>query len=143
MRLFSGLRHLSIFIVLFASCSLAQRDVPDAVRTTFQAKYPGEDDPDWHRDDHGNFEAHFKTDGRHLRADFNPDGSWIETEESIDKDDLPKAVRDWIEAEHENDDITEIERVEHHSKGLFFDIEFKRKGKNLDVEVRENGTVIR
>ena len=129
-------------LVLFSCNSGIRAQAPDAVKKTFQAKYPGENDPDWHQDDHGYYEAHFKIDGIKYRADFNADGSWVETETSIDKDELPKAIRDVIKDKFDDEDITEVEKVESASKGTFYDVEFKRKGKNKDVEFRANGTII-
>lgn len=122
----------------------AQNDstTPEVVKKTFQTKYPGEDDPDWEKDDHGNWESHFKMDGISYRADFSPDGAWIETETSIDKDDLPQAIKDIIKAKYPDDEITEVEKVMHHSKGTFYDVEFKQKGKNHDVEFDPSGKVI-
>ena len=128
--------------LLFIGCAFAQKDAPREVQIAFEKKYPGENDPDWHKDSNGNFESHFKKDGKSYRADFSPDGNWIETERSIKKDDLPKAVKNTIESSYKDWEITEIEEVEHFSKGKFYDVEFKQKGKNKDVEVNENGTII-
>jgi hypothetical protein len=116
--------------------------VPDAVKKTFQAKYPGENDPDWEIDANGNFESHFKIDGIKYRADFSPNGSWIETETSIDKKDLPDAIKAKIKSDYNDSEITEIEKVEHHSKGTFYDVEFKREGKNKDVEFDASGNIL-
>ncbi len=115
---------------------------PEAVRITFQKKYPGENDPDWHVDSHGNYESRFRIKGIRHRADFNANGDWIETEVSIDKDELPKAIQDAIDRDYPDEKITEIERVESAAKGLFYDVEFKRKGKNMDIEFNEAGIKI-
>ncbi|MGS2726247.1 PepSY-like domain-containing protein [Psychroserpens sp. BH13MA-6] len=139
-------KHITIltFIILaiFGCQNSVIAQAPEAVKATFQKMYPGENDPDWHQDDHGNYESHFKIDGIKYRADFSKNGQWIETETSIDKDDLPKAIKDKIKADYEDEEITEVEKVEHHSKGTFYDVEFKRKGKNKDVEFRANGDII-
>ena len=133
---------LFLNIFLFSCKQNANAQAPDSVKKTFQAMYPGENDPDWHKDDNGNYESNFKIDGIKYRADFKPTGEWIETESSIDFDELPQPIRDKIKSEYDKSDITEIEKVEHHSKGLFYDVEFKRKGKNKDVEMTANGKVI-
>lgn len=127
--------------ILFSCNNNANSQTPEAVKQTFKAKYPGENDPDWHVDSNGNYESHFKIDGIKYRADFKPNGSWIETESSIDKKDLPKAIRDKIENDFDGD-ISEIEKVDHHAKGVFYDVEFKQKGKNKDVEFKADGTII-
>ncbi|WP_432410926.1 PepSY-like domain-containing protein [Rasiella sp. SM2506] len=115
---------------------------PEAVQVAFQTKYPGENDPDWHLDAHGNYEANFKKKGEKYRADFNPDGTWVETENSIKKKNLPTSIKDKIEKEYSEYEITEVERVDHATKGVFYDVEFKQKGKNKDVMFTEDGTVI-
>lgn len=133
----------SCMLFLFTSaCAGQQNDDPEAVKTSFQQKYPGENDPDWHTDDNGNFESSFKKDGKSYRADFTPEGKWVETERSVDLEDLPKAVKQRIESDFEGEDITEIEEVQHADKGLFYDVEFKRPGKNLDVEISPEGKVL-
>lgn len=119
-----------------------QGNVPEAVKMAFQEKYPGENDPDWKQDENGYWESNFKKDGEEYRADFNSDGSWIETESSIKEDKLPAAIRKQIEKNYADYEITEIERVENSQKGLFYDVEFKQDGKNKDVEFKEDGTVI-
>ena len=129
-------------LLIFACNAGAYAQAPDAVKKTFQAKYPGENDPDWHKDDHGYYEANFKIDGIKYRADFNEDGTWVETETSIDKKDLPEAIRKVIKENFGSEDISEIEKVESAIKGTFYDVEFKQKGKNKDIEFREDGSMI-
>mgnify|MGYP003625769534 CR=1 FL=1 len=128
--------------LLLIACAAKQDGVPEAVQLAFEQKYPGENDPDWHIDDNGNYESNFKIDGKKLRADFSPEGNWIETESSLDKNELPKAIQEKIKADFSAYEITELEEVDHHSKGKFYDIEFKQKGKNMDVEMRSDGTII-
>ena len=135
---------LLLFIAFITSClnTANAQDTPKAVKEAFAQKYPGEDDPDWEKDSHGNFEAHFKKNGEKYRADFAPNGQWIETENSVKWKDLPKAVQDAIERLYEDEDISELEFVDSATKGKFYDVEFKRKGKNKDVMFRTDGTRI-
>ncbi len=128
-----------LVMVLTACQTKAQGQVPDEVKASFESKYPGENDPDWKKDSNGNYESKFKKDGKHYRADFSPNGDWIETEQSIDKDDLPKIVRDLIKEQFDDYEIVEIEKVDHHSKGVFYDVEFKRDGEKKDIEFTADG----
>lgn len=130
---------LIIFICFFLSC---QAQAPEKVQQAFEEKYPNENDPNWMIDKNGNFESHFKKDGKHYRADFAPDGKWIETERSIKKKDLPKVVREILKSEYDDCKIVELEETLHHSKGLFYDVELKKDGKKRDVEFRADGQVI-
>lgn len=130
-------------LLVLTSCQTkAQGKVPDEVKAAFQNKYPGENDPDWKKDRNGNYESHFKKDGKHYKADFSPDGNWIETELSIKKKDLPEVIQDLIKAEYSDFEIVEIEEVQHHSKGLFYDVEFKQNGEKKDVEFSADGQVL-
>jgi len=134
---------LLLIAILALSCdNSASAQAPDAVKETFKAMYPGENDPDWHLDAHGNYEANFKKKGEKYRADYAADGTWIETENSIKKKNLPKVIKDRIKVEYGDRKITEVERVEHATKGLFYDVEFKQKGKNMDVEFDAQGNII-
>ena len=145
-----NIKTFTIMTFLFVICSqqaIAQKkhervDAPKEVQQTFQKKYPGENDPDWHIDSNGNYESRFRIKGVRHRADFSPNGNWIETEVSIEKDQLPLVVQKAINEHYAHEKITEIERVQSASKGLFYDVEFKRKGKNMDVEFNENGVKI-
>jgi hypothetical protein len=130
-------------ISLTASCQESKNvKVPQSVEANFMSRYSGETDPDWELDSNGFWEAHFKIDGEKYRADFQSNGLWVETENSIKDSELPEAIKAAIERDYKDEKITEVERVQHHSKGLFYDVEFKKKGKNKDVEYREDGTVL-
>ena len=136
---------LVLFLGVFTLATCQEKNhksAPDVVKKTFQKMYPGEDDPDWHIDANGNYESNFKIKGIHYRADYSPDGNWIETENSIDKKDLHKIIQKKIKKNYSEYEITEVERVEHHAKGIFYDVEFKQKGKNKDVEFNAEGEVL-
>lgn len=120
----------------------ASTDAPEVVMMAFQKKYPGENDPDFELDSHGYWEAHFKKKGIKYRADFNADGSWIETENSITMKELPTAIKKKIYQYYALYTVTEIEHVMSAEKGEFYDVEFKQKGKNKDIEFREDGTIL-
>ncbi len=120
----------------------AHGQVPEEVQIAFKGKYPKENDPDWRKDKNGNFESHFKIDGEHYRADFTPDGKWVETENNIKKKELPKPIQNIIKRKYKDLKIVEIEQVEHHQKGFFYDVEFKIDGHKKDVEFNSEGVIL-
>lgn len=134
------LLYLCFLIVPTLTLSCQEATVPKAVSDAFRAQYPGEDDPDWEIDAHGNWESHFKVNGVKYRADYLPNGAWVETETSIKKKQLPKAIRDAIKLDYSQYKIAELELVDSATKGIFYDVEFKQKGKNKDVEFRPDGS---
>lgn len=139
----AGVFALSISVMSCQENNKEEDTVPEAVKTAFQKKYPGENDPDWEKDDHGYWESHFKKDGEKYRADFNADGTWVETENDVKKKELPEVILNIIERDYSEYEITEVEHVQSATKGEFFDVEFKQKGKNKDVMFKPDGTIIK
>ena len=137
----------AVALVLIVACQLSpgeaagQEEVPSVAVETLLRKYPGAEGIEWGRDRNDSHEAHFEHDGRKLRADFDEVGVWIETEESVDWDELPEAVRRAVEGEYDRDDIVELEHTDSAEKGEFYDVEIDPKGeKKFDVEYRADGT---
>lgn len=143
---------LTIIVLLFAittsSCQQVSKKkdknvgVPAVVIMAFQKKYPKESVPKFETDAHGYWEGHFKKKGEKYRADFNADGRWRETENSIKISELPAPILEKINTSYALYTIAEVEHVMSASKGEFYDVEFKQKGKNKDIEFRKDGTVI-
>jgi len=135
---------ISIFWIVACNETNAQKgDTPEAVKNSFQLKYPGENDPDWHTDRNGNYEANFKKKGVHYRADYSPNGQWIETENSIKEKELPDPIKKLLKDKYDDFKIIELEFVSHYKKGEFYDLEIKEKGKDkFDLEVKADGRVI-
>ena len=129
-------------LLVFGACASAQESGDrTAAEETLAAKYPGAADVHWDRDRNDSHEAHFELNGTKYRADFTEAGVWIETEESLEYEDLPAAVREAFEAEYDEDDVVELERTDNAEKGLFYDVEVDPKGeKKFDIEYRADGT---
>ncbi len=134
---------LTMFITMaYMSCQYKNEDVPKAVKASFEAKYPNEKEPDWGKDKNENFEAKFKKDGKDLRADFTPQGKWVETENSIDEDDLPEVIKEILETEFDDHKVIEVEEVEHNSKGFYYDVEISKEKKKKDIMFTKDGTIL-
>ncbi len=138
--------HSNFYILIFFSigCSLLSANAwaqssKEKAEDLFNKMYPKAENVDWNIDDHDNFEAEFKINGEKYRADFDTTGKWIETENNIKWKELPDIIQKEVEKDYDKDEIAEIERVDHHSKGLFYDVEIKDKGKNIDLEFDKNG----
>ncbi len=113
--------------------------VPPEVEDAFKTRYPDAGKAEWEVDSNGYWEAGFEIGGTKHRADFNEMAEWVETEVSVKFDELPDPVQRAIREEFGDDEITEIEKVDSAQRGSFFDVEFKRSGKNHDVEYLESG----
>ncbi|MBI1226702.1 MAG: hypothetical protein GC192_15820 [Bacteroidetes bacterium] len=135
------MRILSLVLAyLLTSCQLA--DPPKKVLKAFENKYPKAEKVSWNIDRNGRHEADFTLDGTKYRADFDADGTWVETETSVKWDDLPKATKSAFKDEDKKKDIVEIELVDSHEKGHFYDIEYKTSGHKQDIMITPDGQVL-
>lgn len=146
MKLIKMLCFVLFVFSLSVKCAMSQSDdgkIPSVVKSAFESKYPNAKDLEWEIDSNGYFEAQFEENDEKYRADFEKSGKWIETEASIKYKHLPKAVQDAVEREYDKDDVKEVEQVDHHQKGIFYDVEIDEKGKKrFDVEYNALGEVI-
>lgn len=133
---------LAVFTCFSMTSCVKSQDKNEGVKEAFSKKYPEAEKVKWDIDKNDYHEAHFELGDKKYRADFKSDGSWVETERSVDWDNLPEAVRKTIEASYDKDDIVEIEEVDHHSDGLYYDVEFKDDGDKLDIQINSSGNII-
>jgi len=61
---------------------------------------------------------------------------------NIEYDDLPAAVQQVIQQKYKEHKISEIEKVDHFVKGIFYDVEFEVKGEKQDLEFNDLGELI-
>lgn len=129
------------FIICFAMGCQAGFP-PEKVLKAFNEKYPAATEVSWSIDRNGRFEGDFKLDGTKYRADFDGDGQWVETETSVKWKDLPEATQKAFENEDKKKDIVEIELVDSHEKGAFYDIEYKIGVGKQDILITPEGRVL-
>ncbi|MDA7597943.1 PepSY-like domain-containing protein [Verrucomicrobiales bacterium] len=137
MNFFKALQLAAAICISTIAC--ADESAPKVVTDAFEKKYPGAKAKKWEIDKNGNWEAKFTTNGEKYRADFSTSGMWIETESSLKFEDLPEAVKNAVKREFPNEEVNEVESVDKAGRGHFYDVEFKQKGPNKDVEYRKSG----
>lgn len=137
---FSRLAGFSLILVFAVGAAYA---VPEIVERAFEKQYPNAVDVEWEVDSNGYWEGSFEEKGEKFRADFQEDGLWVETETSIEFSDLPDAVQKAVREDYGDDEIVEVERTDSALRGTFYDVEFKRPGKNQDVEYFANGEKVK
>ena len=135
----SSLRFLLLLWLCLGSMIALAQAVPPEVEEAFEEKYGNAELERWEVDVNGYWEAQFEIGDEEYRADFTKEGTWVETERNLKLDQLPDRVQEAIKLDFGNDEIAEIEEVDHPRKGLFYDVEFKRPGKNADVEYTPEG----
>ena len=134
------MKGIMIFVCLVSSCQLGGQ--PEKVLEAFAQKYPDATKATWAIDRNGRHEADFKMGGTSYRADFDADGTWVETETSVKWKDLPEATKAAFQNEDKKKDIIEIEMVDSHEKGKFYDIEYKIGVGKQDIVITAEGKVL-
>ena len=116
------------------SQKLNESQVPAAVKTAFERKYPSVK-ASWDKE-YANYEANFKHDGKAMSAVIDKNGTIVETETDIPVTDLPKAVQDYMKKNYPGVKIEEAARIvkangdvnyeaEVHHKDVIFDAKGK------------------
>jgi hypothetical protein len=139
MNFFGPFIFMGFVLVMMAG---ADTSVPTPVLEAFAEKYPDVKEPSWEVDGNGYWEAHFVEDDVKYRADFRPNGMWIETENGITYDDLPPDVRAAIELKYRRDQVRDVEAVDSATHGLFYDVELKQGAGKFDLMLDRDGKAL-
>lgn len=130
------------FLFAFLFCLPLFGTTPEAVLEAFSEKFPEIVKPKWKEEDNNIWEANFVIKGVKYRADFEADGSWVETERDLIFDQLPLEVRAAIELNYDPSNVLDIEAVESPTHGLFYDVEFRRGAEKEDIMFDSKGKVL-
>lgn len=107
---------LAVFSVVFSMQSCTQnsddKDVPEKVLTTFNAKFPDARKEEWEMEDETTWEAEFKLNGKAYSANFKTNGDWLETEYEIKKSDIPANILSILNQNFTDYEIDEAEIAE-------------------------------
>lgn len=113
-----------IAAIVFTSVVANAANVPLAVLTAFQQKFPKATDIKWGKEGNGSYEANFEIEEIDMSANFKADGSWLETETEVDGNKLPATVLAAFKAKS-NKSIAEAAKIETASGQVFYEIEYR------------------
>lgn len=128
----SGLMTL---LTVFSSDLFAQiRKIPAEVTDAFTQRYPNATGVEW-RDKLSGFTASFHLDSGMYLASFSNKGVWESTEEGIDEQDLPDAVKEGFDKSKYTDwNMNQVTRIELPGDEIQYKIEVQKgdiKKRNL------------
>jgi len=89
---------ISVLAVLTA-CKPGDPNIPEAATSAFPEKFPEARNVTWSMEKDHEWEFEFKSNGMKFSANFNSDGTWLETEIELGRDEIPESVRKGIETE--------------------------------------------
>jgi hypothetical protein len=87
--------NLTLLFSFFLALSLqAQiRKIPAGVTESFKSRYPHAERVSW-KDDLRSFEAEFILNNYQMKANFDTDGDWLQSDRKMKYDELPGAIKD-------------------------------------------------
>jgi len=140
---------LLILIVAMNGCALFSKevkleDVPPAAQAVIQSHTSGgtiekitcEKEEGKHF-----YKVEYKKEGREFELQVDDKGNVLEIEESMNMEDLPPAVQETVKAESAGGEIKELV-LETEGDKTFYEVEFEKDGKEHEVKIAEDGTVL-
>jgi hypothetical protein len=121
-----------------ASCQLK---VTDAAKKAFASKFPSATNVKWGKESSNEYEANFKLNNTRVSANFKHDGSWVETETTIQVDELPAAIRNTINTKYPGAIYKRAEKIEKPGGKILYEVVFKAKGKTKEMEMNPDGSM--
>jgi hypothetical protein len=122
------------------ACAQTPKDLPAKVKTAFDQKFTGVQNVKWSKEKATEWEAEFKMSGKEYSANYNADGSWMETEYEISASEIPAAVTKTLGKEFPGYKLVESE-ISETAKGKLYEFEIKTGTKKQEVALDENGVI--
>lgn len=135
------------FVALVSLCtyatSFAQNNIPSAVITAFNQKFPNALKVKWDKENAHKFEAGFTWNGVKQSANYSDLGEWLETESPINFSQLPQKVKNAFGTKHENSKIKAVAKIETSKNITKYEVEFKHGKKTKEVFYDEEGNELK
>ena len=112
-----------IFIGGYASAQIVlTANVPKAVEEKFDALYPTASMVMWEKEG-DNYEADFKMDSKSYSAVFEPSGTFVQKEESIEEASLPTGVKDYLAKNYPGKKLVERIKITKADGKIMYEVE--------------------
>jgi Putative beta-lactamase-inhibitor-like, PepSY-like len=135
---------LLLLYVCMAAATYAQKvNVPEAVTKAFNTKFPGAAELKWEKENSKELEANFKLNNATVSANFGLDGSWKETETTINANELPAAVTKAVNTKYSGAVIFLAEKIEKPEGKIFYEVNIKVNSKKKELELTPDGSFVK
>ena len=149
---FQALKSLGVvlvFAVALNGCAMFSKevkleDVPPAAQAVIQSHTSGGtvEEISCEKENGKHFyKVEYKKDGREFELQVDNEGHVLEIEESMKMEDLPPAVQETVKTESAGGEIKELV-LETEAGKTFYEVEFEKNGKEHEVKIAEDGTVL-
>ena len=123
---------VALLLINLTSCS--ENDVaPTQVQDAFAAKYPNATNVKWEKEK-DEWEAEYFMDGKEYSSNYNETGTWLETENDLQLNEVPSETVALLHEEYTNADIEEVE-LSVTPEGTFYEFKINIEGNDLEVVI--------
>ncbi|TSA32584.1 MAG: hypothetical protein D4R64_15705 [Porphyromonadaceae bacterium] len=129
-------------LVMFPACA-QKKDVPEAVKKAFVSRFAEAKSIKWSSESVTEFEAEFKLNGNEMSANFDPQGTWMETESELTASDLPPTVLKSIQTDFNGFKIKEIAKIETPDQGISFEVAIKKAKEQFELVLDGSGKLLK
>lgn len=106
--------------------SVSYKNVPDKVKVPFKERFPDVKNEKWAMIDTGIYEAEFKLNDTEMFVDYRENGEWIETEQKIEKSELPQSISLVVENEFAAYNAEDYRKVDNQQHGECYQVKLKK-----------------
>ncbi len=133
---------MMIALMVFICSFTFAKTPPKAVADAFMKKFPTATKVTWGVEGPKEWEAEFTIDGEKISANFNENGTWLETEKKIKAANLPKAVQAAVNKKYSDWKIAEADKTETAKHGTIYEVDLKKGMKSKSLAFKEDGTSV-
>ncbi|MBI9071129.1 MAG: PepSY-like domain-containing protein [Melioribacteraceae bacterium] len=107
------MKTLTIVLIALFTCGIFAQEVnvPENVKTKLNSLFPKATDVEWDLEDSNVWEAEFTSEGKNYSVSIDNTGKWLETESSMEKENLPPEVFKSLSLEFEGFEIESVESI--------------------------------
>jgi hypothetical protein len=118
-------------------------EVPAAVNSAFNAKYPKAEKVNWSLEKQGEYEAEFVLNGIESSANFDSKGQFIEFETEIKESELPQAIKATLAKDFAGYKIGDVAKSTN-AKGIAnFEMEASKNKDKYEISFDSNGKLLK
>lgn len=124
---------LCVLALSVAAQKISDKEVPQAVKEAFAKKFPGAKVEHWQKEN-VNYEAEFDFEKAEMSANFDEKGNCLETETEIQTNDLPTAIKSYLEKNVPGKKIKEAAKITDASGKLSYEAEVNHRDYIFDAQ---------
>lgn len=129
-------------IAFICNCSFAKIP-PKAVSDAFMKKFPTATKVTWGIEGPKEWEAEFTLNGEKISANFDKNGTWLETEKEIKAENLPKPILIALKMNFNDWKIAEADKTETAKHGTIYEVDLKKGTKTKSLAYKEDGKSVK